>query len=381
MDSAKWLSWIVVALVVIVGGWFVLSRPASVDTGTGPIKIGVVLPLTGEAAAYGEPGRNILQIAADKINGEGGINGQNIELIVEDGKCDGAGAANATQKLINVDKVQVIIGGFCSSESLSAVPIATQAKVALFSPGSSNPKLTGISPYFTRNCPSDSAQGEVLAGVASDKGVKKMAVIQEQTDYAVGLYGSFNTSFSAKGGVVAKEEFASNQTDLRTALTKLRSSNSDALFIIVQTPAAAERVMKQIRNLGWKPQLYVNEIVSGFSDLIAANTDLLQGAVSAEFTANTENPKFKEMLSAYKTKYGKEPPLLSYAQTEYDSLFILADAIRAVGNDGTKVTNWLHQNVNNWQGATGSVTIGSNGDLVAGHRPEVFSNGKFVPLQ
>ena len=375
--NGKWV-WIILAIIVIGGGWWVLSRGTNNDTG--PIKIGVIFPLTGDAAQVGEAARNIVEIALEKINADGGINGRDIQLIFEDGKCDGAGATSAAQKLINIDKVQVIIGGFCSGESLAAIPVATQAKVALFSPGSSNPQLTGISPYFARSYPSDSMQGEVLADVATNRGIKKMAVLQEQTDYAVGLYTSFNNAFIAKGGETVKEEFPSTQTDLRTALTKLRSSNPDAVFAILQSPASAERFFKQLRELGWKPKLYVGDVVVGFPDLIAANKDLLEGAIAAEFTPDNNASKFQEILSAYQEKYGEDPPMLAYVPGEYDSLFIIADAIRAVGYDGTKIADWLHKNVKDWPGTAGAVTIGSNGDLVTGFQAEVFSDGKSSPL-
>src|SRR3989344_5259538 len=159
---------------------------------TGPIKVGVIAPLTGDAAAYGEPLTNIVKMAVEEVNNAGGVDGRTIELVIEDGKCNGKDGGSATQKLVNVDGVKVILGGFCSSESLAAIPIAEAAKVLVLSAGSSSPDLTGASPYFFRNYPSDSAQGKVLAQIAyNDKGWKKVAFLQEQTDYAVGIYKAF----------------------------------------------------------------------------------------------------------------------------------------------------------------------------------------------
>src|SRR5262249_40877175 len=142
--------------------WGIARNSASANT----IKIGWIGPLTGSVAAYGEAGQNVTQLAVDQINASGGINGKQIQVIYEDGACDGTTAANAMQKLATVDQVQIVWGGFCSAESLAAVPIATQDKVLLFSMGSSNPKLTGISPYFFRDYPSDNSEGSVLADAA-----------------------------------------------------------------------------------------------------------------------------------------------------------------------------------------------------------------------
>lgn len=376
MKKAIWVVVILVIIGIIVG----MNRDKKVEpmVETGPIKIGVLLPLTGDAASYGEPGQKMYQIATEEINASGGINGRNLELIVEDSKCSGKDATNAAQKLINTDHVQVIIGGLCSSESLAVAPIAATAKVTLFSPGSSNPGLTGINEYFARDYPSDSSQGKILADIAfNDKNYKKVAFIQEQTDYASGVYKAFNDEFIRLGGTIVKEEFPTSNTDFRSALTKLKDTKPDVLFINTQTPASASRVLAQFQQLKWKVAIIINDAISGDPETISKNVTVLEGALTAQFGIDMTNQKFQDMIAKYKTKFGAEPPYQSYAQTEYDAVYILKDAIAAVGNDGTKVAAWL-RTVKDWQGASGSVTIGSDGDRVGGHTPLMVKGGKVV---
>ncbi|MES2225458.1 MAG: ABC transporter substrate-binding protein [Patescibacteria group bacterium] len=375
----KWV-WVLIAVIVVVGGWFLITRhhePVAVgDT----YKVGIILPLTGDAASYGEPAKNFMQLATDEINATGGIDGKQMELVVEDGKCDGTSAANAASKLVNIDKVQVIIGGFCSSESLSAVPVAERAKVAVISSGSSSPKLTAISDYFVRNYPSDATQGAVLANIAyTDKGWRKVAFIQEQTDYAVGIYNAFSETFTKLGGTVTNESFPTATTDFRSIITKVQGEKPDAVFLDTQTPASASRVLPQMAQLDWKLPLLLTDVTIGDPATITANAKQLEGALGAEFGTQKDNPKFTAMVSAYKTKYGADAPYLSYAQTEYDSVYLVRDAIAAVGYDGTKIAKWLHTSVKDWQGASGAVTIGANGDPVSGHSPETVTGGKMVP--
>lgn len=375
----SWI-WVLVAVVVIGGivWWGSMHKTAPVgDT----YKIGVILPLTGDAASYGEPAQQIYQMAVDEINTAGGINGKPMQLIVEDGKCDGQDAASAAQKLINVDQVQVIVGGFCSGESLAAEPIAAQAKVALFSPGSSSPKLTGISPYFARNYPSDSAQGKVLADIAyNDKGWKNIAFIQEQTDYAAGIESAFSTEFEKLGGkIIDDQQFPTETTDFRSIVSKVQSENPDALFVDTQTPASGARVLTQIQQLGWKPHLLVSDVIIGDAPTVSQYQGILEGALGAEFGVDESNPKFVALENNYKAKYGTDLPHGSYAQTEYDGMYLVRDAIAAAGYDGTAIANWFHTDVQNWQGAAGSVTISPDGDPVAGHRPEVIMAGKVLP--
>lgn len=373
---------IVVAIVALVV-WGASSKDAvnQASTGTGPVKMGVMLPLTGDAAAYGEGARNIYQIAVEEINAAGGISGRPIELIIEDSKCNGADAANAAQKLVNVDAVEIIIGGFCSGESLAAVPVAAAGKVALFSPGSSNPTLTGINEFFSRDYPSDATQGKTLADVAfTERGYKNVAFIQEQTDYAAGVYSAFANTFTALGGKVTKEEFPTATTDFRSTLTKIKNAKPDALFIDTQTPAVSDRILAQIAQLDWKPVILINDATGGDPAVVAKYKVLLEGALTAQYGIDSNNAKFKKLVASYREKFGVDMPYQSYGQTEYDAIYIAKDAIEAVGYDGQKIAAWLKSKVKGWEGASGKVTILSNGDREGGHVPQMVKDGKVVPF-
>ncbi|MCF7865495.1 MAG: penicillin-binding protein activator [Candidatus Pacebacteria bacterium] len=382
----KAIGWIVI-IVLVVWGLSSLSGKSSkvdevqktVDT-LSTYKVGAIAPLTGDAATYGELVRNTLQIAADEINSSGGISGKRVEVIIEDGKCNGEGAVNAAQKLVNVDKVQVIIGGFCSAETLAALPVAETAKVALISAASSNPSLTGKSSYFFRNFPSDSSQGSVLAQMAHDMGKRKVAFIQEQTDYTAGIYKAFADKFTSLGGQVIKEEYAPATKDFRTQLSKLQSQKADALFIDSNIPASADAITAQMIALKWNVSLFTNDITLGATDVLSKYKDALNGMVGAEFSTDSSNKTFAHLLEVYKTKYGKDMPYQSYGQTVYDAIYIVKDAITKVGYDGTKIADFGHR-IANWNGASGSVTIGANGDLVGGHKARVFKDGKVQDLK
>src|SRR3989344_172290 len=377
----KTIIWIVILALAIWGITALTGDKSQKAVLDGPVKIGVISPLTGDGAAYGEPGVNVYKLAVKEINDAGGIDGNMIELIIEDGKCTGASASSAAQKLVNVDKVQVIIGGFCSGESLAAIPIVETAKVALFSAGSSNPGLTGKSRYFARNYPGDSAQGKVLANIANDQGAKTVYVLAEQTDYAKGIADALKTSFADLGGTVTIEEFPSSATDMRQLVTKAKAANADFFMMSVQTPAMGQKILKAMQDLQWKPKLLVNDAIPGDPATMSTYKTTLDGAYTAEVGTDVDNPIFKHALDLYKSTYGTDMPFQSYGQMEWDEPFIIRDAIKAVGYDGEKIADWLHSEVKNWQGAAGSVTIGSDGDPLVGHRAEVIKNGKTEVLK
>lgn len=378
MDNfPKWM-WIVVLVVVVGGGWYIFNQDKSAAI-EGPVRVGVMLPMTGDAAVYGEPLLKVAQLALEEVNAAGGVNGQPMEFIIEDSKCDGALGATVAQKFINVDKVQIIFGELCSSATLSAVPVAESAKVALFSATASSPELTDISDYFVRNYPSDSAQGSILAEVAyQDKGWRTVAFVQEQTDYAQGLYDAFTKRFTELGGTTTNDAFATETTDFRSVVTKIQGQAPDAVFLSVQTPAAAARILSQMGQVGYAPALLISDTIAGDPATVSANAVALEGALAAEFAADPANPKFAALVSAYEAEHGTLP-YQGYASTVYDAVYLLRDAVAAVGYDGTKVAQWLRGNVKDWVGASGTITIGSDGDLTTGHRAEVVMDGKIVP--
>lgn len=381
----KKLVTIVIVILVVFGIWKWLGHGSSDNTTTAEAstyKIGVIAPLTGDAAAYGEPARNIYQIAVDEINAAGGINGKKLELDSQDSKCDGQDGVSATQKLVSSDGVKVIIGGMCSGETIPSVPVAAGSKVVILSPGASSSALTNISPYFVRDYPSDAGQGQTLATGAYNKNWKKVVIIQEETDYATALDKAFSDKFTSLGGTVMTEQFPTNTTDFRTIVTKAKGDNADGVFVIAQTIASAQKVFKAMQDLKWSPKIIINEVLAGDIQTLSTYKTLLEGSMAAEYGGeDSSNPKFVDLRDKYKSKYGVDAPYLSsYAQTEYDAVYMVRDAIAAVGYDGTKIAQFL-RSVKNWPGASGSVTIGSDGDRVGGFHLEMVKNGQIIQAQ
>src|SRR5437660_4919013 len=117
------------------------------------LRVGCITPLTGEGADYGAATKRGLDLATEKINDVGGVNGKHIEIIYEDDQMKGETATSAIQKLITVDKVPVIIGAFGSSVTLAIAPIAERNKVVLFSASSTADAIKDSGDYVFRNVP------------------------------------------------------------------------------------------------------------------------------------------------------------------------------------------------------------------------------------
>jgi branched-chain amino acid transport system substrate-binding protein len=337
-----------------------------------PIKIGFIGPLTGDAANIGLNALAGAELAAEEINAAGGINGRMIKIVAEDGECNAKQSTKVTNKLIDIDKVPVIIGGLCSAETLAAAPLV-DGKTVLFSSCSSSPDITASGDYVFRNYPSDLFQGKYAADLATEKlGAEKVAVLYCLSDYCVGIKEVFKQRFEELGGeVVAEEGYEQTTKDMRTELTKIKDAEPDMIYFLGYTEGIIVGLL-QMEELGidlpvlgadaWddpKIPMETKEAGEGAMYIIPS------ARMTEEFKANLFN------------KIGK-PDILACTPSSYDEVHIIADIIESVGTDPAAIKDELYK-VEGYEGVSGTVTIDENGDLAsANYQIKIFKNGKAV---
>lgn len=397
--ARQWVIGVIIIVVLIVVGliWWGVSRKGAAPTAqpptitpavplipaavlpTGPVKVGVILPLSGDAASYGTPVKNAIALAVEEINKAGGIAGQQVEPIYEDGQCKGDVAATAAQKLINVDKVKIILGGGCSGETLAFTPLAEQNKVIVFSSLSSSPDISKAGDYIFRNAPSDLEPAIQLAELVY-KSHKRIGIISEQTDYAQAFRRVFSEKYNALGGeIVADELFKQGEKDFKTYLTKIKSKKPEAIFVDPQTGIAAGLIAKQAKELGVKAQLYGIYWTTD-KDFFAAAKGAADGFIALDFVADTNNQKVADFMAKYRAKYNEDPTFPQYAVLGYDAPYIIKEAIEKAGYDTTKIKDFLYT-IKNYNGIIGIYGFDQNGDVV-GIKFKAFKirGGKAEPL-
>ena len=347
-------------------------------TGQASYKVGVMLPLTGDAAAYGLPIQKAIKIAFDEINAKGGVNGAKLDPIYEDSKCNPKDGNAAAQKLVNVDKTKVIIGGVCSGETLGAAPITEAAKVVLISPSATSPDITKAGDFVFRVAPSDAFAGEVAAEYAfNTMGARKAAVVSETTDYAQGLRNVFKARFTELGGqIVVDETYNPEDTDFRTQATKVKVASSDVIYLLPQAPAKGLLLIKQLREAGVTGQLLTAEVLMG-RNTVAENGADMEGLIGIEQKFDEKNPKAAGMVAKYKEQTNEEP---AYMSGGYDIVYLIADAITKNGYDGEKIKMYLY-GVKDYDGAVGRITMDENGDPIMEYSILQVKNGVLVPAQ
>lgn len=330
---------IIVAVVVIalLGGYALMKKgpapaPAPVPVAeTGPIKIGASLPLSGEAASYGDFTKAGIELAVKEVNDAGGVNGRKIEMAYEDDKCDSSGA-NAFNKLVNVDKVDAIIGPVCSAAAGPGVPVAQTGKTPTII-WASAPGLTKAGDYIFRTYPSDSFQGKYAAEyVFNTLGKKNVAVLYVKNDWGQGLHDVFTKTFTALGGKIVYEEgVAQDSTDMRTVITKAKAAKSDLIYYPMY-PAGAVAGLKQMKALGVKVPVMGGD---AFDTTEVTSVPEAEGVLLTFGKLN--NPD--EFKAKVKSVTGKEAGL--FTPIGYDAVKILAFVMSEVGTDKEKVKDRL----------------------------------------
>lgn len=370
----KKINLFVVGIIVIFGIGAIAYLSTSVETGV--LKIGFVAPLTGDAAAFGEEEQKGVQLAIAEINSSGGIAGRQVEALYEDGKCSGQDAVSAAEKLVNIDKVHYIIGGACSGEAIAMVPVATAAQVLVISPSASAPKLSGISEYFVRNYPSDSAPGTDLAAHVR-KQYANVAVLSENTEYAQGLRDVFvNKTRELGGNVVVNETFPENTTDFRTMLLKVKAARPDVVFINPQNGSGIARIATQARQLGITAD-FVGINYTG-PDVLSAGK-AVEGMVFAVAPGIASEGKGAKLIENYISTYGSDPAYPYVLGAAYDDVYLLKLAIEKRGDDATKVAQYL-RSMPAFTGAIGTYSFDGNGDVVGIQMLfQKIQNGQLVP--
>ena len=347
----------------------------------GSYKIGVMMPLSGDGAAYGLPIQKAFKIALDEVNAKGGVNGKKLEPIYDDSKCNPKDGNAAAQKLVNVDKVKIIVGGVCSGETLGAAPITEANKVILFSPSATSPDITKAGDYVFRDAPSDAYAGVVASNYAYIQlKARKAALISETTDYAQGLRKVFKDNFAKSGGeIVADETYNPEDTDFRTQVTKIKAANPDLVYLIPQAPAKGILLIKQLKEAGVNAQLLTAEVLIG-RNVFKDNSADMEGLIGIEQKVDEKAPKTAALLAKYRQQTGEEAPFPGYMSGTYDAVYLIADAIAKNGYDSEKIKDYLYQ-VKDYDGAVGKLTIDQNGDAILDYSVEQVKSGQLVALK
>ena len=328
------------------------------------VRVGVFMSMTGSTANFGISSTNGIKMAADEVNAAGGINGKQIELLVQDDRSDASEAATIVTKFVTQDQVHAILGEVASSRSIAAAPIAQNAKIPMLTPSSTNPEVTRKGNFIFRSCFIDPVQGAAIAQFAARTlGAKRAAImVDRKNDYSTGLEKVISATFTKMGGqMVGTQSYQEGDQDFNAQLTDLKGKNPEVIFV----PGYYNDVgliAKQARDKGITVPLVGGDGWDSAQLYAIGGTALNGSFFTNHYSPYDTDPKVQKFVNDYKARYGTIPDAL--AATAYDAAKIMFDAIkRATSLDGTAIRDALAA-TKDYPGVTGNVTFNENRDAV-----------------
>lgn len=338
------------------------------------VKIGVILPLTGELSSYSEPMKQGMEMAVKKINLE---NDLEVELIYTDSKAEAKTAVSALQKMISINKIKYFIGDISSTTTLAMIPVIESSNSFLLSPGASSPRLTGISDLFARNYPSSLDESIKSAEFAfNELKAKRVSIVYVNSEYGTGLKDAFHNKFINIGGtIVTEESYPFENTNFRTLVVKLKNANPDMIYLAGNQKEMGNFI-KQLKESGFNPY-----VISNISFLEPDCLNIAQEAADGVIvplahydpTDTTFSKAYTFAIEFRKTQ--NTDPSVAVA-VGYDAVTLLYDAILEKGDNVEKVAQHI-RNIKNYNGALGVFSI-EDGDINMKTVFKVVKNGKPV---
>ena len=336
-----------------------------------PIRVGVVMPLTGASSVHGQDALAAIRMAQERVNAAGGVNGRRIELVVEDNASLPAKVVEAMQKMIDVDKVCVIIGPISSSETLAGAEVATRAKVVLFSPTAASPKIHGASPYCFSIGLMTSPQGERLADYCfRELGIREMGILAMNDETGISYADSFHDAYVKRGGrITTYMKYSKTDTEFRTALTSLREKGVRHLYVSA-VPQTMGFIVRQATEIDYRPGFFANAGIEG-EDFITIGKNAAEGVI---FTGLAPGEDF---VRAFMERTKRQPSIC--APQSYDAFNIIVNALRAGGGDRESIRRYL-ANMPPVTGVGGDIRFDSTGEVVRQAHLKTVLKGRFVKL-
>lgn len=293
------------------------------------IRIGMIFPLSGPVAFYGNESRDGALLAVEEINAADGLLGRQLVVISEDDEGNAEITVNAFTKLTTRDNVSHIVGSSTSGPTIAISTLAQRNRVVLISPSATNVRVTDAGDFVFRACFIDPFQGVVGADFAFNYlETRRAAVLYDVgADYNTGLAEAFRDRFAELGGqIVAFEAYQTRDVDFNAQLTRIRAVNPDVIYLPNYVNDVRLQAI-QIRDLGMNVPLVGGDGWDGLIDI--AGDEVLNGFWSAGFASDTTEPRGVAFVEAFEAKFNRSAS--QFAALGYDSMMLLADGIRNAG--------------------------------------------------
>jgi len=366
--NKKTILWILIGFLVIIS---IILINVSMGKQGDIIKIGGVFHLTGPASFWGQGEYNGALMAIEETNSKGGINGKQIELIVEDGETDFPKTTNAIKKLITVDNIKIIIGPTWFGQIAS--PLAEEFKVLIISPSA------GVVPepnsYFFDVWPTEKQEVEPIVNYMDEKEIKDVALIYSLNDFSQSVRNNFVEQAELKGMNIVKE-FSVNpdEDDFRTIILAIKELNVDAVYGTFAFYPSQGAFSKQAEELNLGLILYSSSGTE-IPALLEAYPEI-EGTVYGHID---KGQRENEFTTRYMERFDSFPsPSSAYA---YDSANLVIESLKSGKQNPEEISEYL-MNLKDYPGISNTISFDDSGRITSKlFVVKTVKNGEFVEYE
>ena len=318
------------------------------------VKVGSVLPKSGDSANFGDQTEKGILLAVQDAKAEGKVWP---EIIVVDDAAEQAKTMTAVTKLMDVDKVSVIVGPVTTNCAIAAGDRVEAGRVPLVTPTATNAQVTLNRKYVFRVCFTDDFQGKAAANFAFDTlGKRNAAILTDSGEtYSTGLGEVFATAFRQRGGQIASHlTFTKGTDDFGGQVTQFKLKKPDVIFLPTYYEAAAKCVA-QARAAGLRT-VFVGTDGWDSPDLYKLSGGAVKGNFfTTHFSPLEDRAVVKKFVQNFRAAYNDDPTAL--AALGYDAAMVVFDAVKRAGSaDRQAITNAIEA-TKDFEGVTGKFSI------------------------
>jgi branched-chain amino acid transport system substrate-binding protein len=363
-----------VAALVIAG--------ASFPTGAAePVVIGSINPLTGTNAVQGLDMKRGEELALEEINAAGGICGRPLKIIWEDTESSPKGGMDAVHKLVEINKVPLILGAYSSGISLPTGQWTNSKKVIQIAEASTSPKLREIGPYFFNIIGLDEVMGTMLAEFALESGAETFASITVNNPFGIGIeIWTEKTVKKAGKSWLEAVRYDEKKTDYRAEIERLFAKKPEVVFFTAYG-TESKLILKQAYEMGLKPSKgwYADYPTMWSNEVIPVTAE---GILGLE-VGMTGGNRLEQYQAAYEKRYGKAAKQTAFGAYAYDATWVAALALSMAGSmDTDKIAEALHVVSRVYGGVTGDKSFDQDGMQVTDYYQRmVYQGGKLFPYK
>ncbi len=358
------------------------------------VKVALVTDLTGPIAPMGLDILQGAQIAVMDVNEAGGIEGWDVELVVEDDRCSSDEGTTVASRVASNPEIVAVSGHSCSGPTIAASEIYEEARIPMMSPSATNATLTARGyDVVNRVAFSDGAQGEVDANYLYKMlGVRKLAILHDNEAYGQGLAEVVQRTFEDLGGeVVAFQGISVEDQDYRPVLTQLVAEQPEAIFFGGYQEQAI-LLVTQMQDVGLDDVIFFSDDGVQAQAFIDGAGEAAEGAYASFVETPPGNVEANEEFDArYEELFGVKPDEQGpFHAHSYDATMILLQAIQKVAEvdaDGNLVIDRealvkAVRETKDYEGLTGTLTCDERGECGVG-RIIIFQvqDGEWVPVE